>query len=95
VAIERLIASHPAVCAVAVIGMPDRALGERICAYVELKSGSSLSLEGLLSHLRGMGASVLQLPERLEIIDTIPLTKIGKTDKRALKEDVAKKLRPA
>lgn len=54
-----------------------------------------LSSEDLLFHLRGMGASVLQMPERMEIIDRIPLTNIGKADKRALKEDMGKKLGPA
>ena len=92
VAIERLIASHPAVRGVAVIGMPDRALGERICAYVALNEGSSLTFEALISHLRGKGASVLQLPERVEFIEAIPLTKVGKVDKKVLKEDIGKKL---
>ncbi|HOE17612.1 MAG TPA: AMP-binding protein [Syntrophorhabdaceae bacterium] len=92
IGIERLISSHPAVAEVAVIGMPDRELGERICAYVKLKEGASLSFEELVSYLKGIGASVLQLPERMEIIDAMPLTKVGKTDKKILKEDIAKKL---
>jgi len=93
VAIERLISSHPAVREVAVIGMPDKALGERICAYVALKEGAKpFSFEDLISHLKGVGASVLQLPERIEFIDAIPLTKVGKADKRALKEDIVQRL---
>jgi non-ribosomal peptide synthetase component E (peptide arylation enzyme) len=72
--------------------MPDKVLGERICAYVRLKEGATLTLEGLVTYLRGIGASVLQLPERLEIIDSIPLTKIGKADKKVLKEDIQRKL---
>ena len=92
IGIERLVSSNPAVADVAVIGMPDKALGERICAYVKLKDGASLSLEELVAYLRGIGASVLQLPERLELIDSIPLTKVGKADKKVLKEDIQRKL---
>ncbi len=93
--IERLIRTHSAVADAAVIGMPDKALGERICAYVQLKSGASLSLDELKTHLKGIGASVLQMPERLEFIDAIPLTNLNKADKKALKDDIKKKLAPA
>ncbi|MBN1626803.1 MAG: AMP-binding protein, partial [Deltaproteobacteria bacterium] len=92
VAIERMIISHPLIMDVAVIGMPDQVFGERICAYCTLKEGASLCFEDLIAYLKGIGASVLQLPERLEIIETIPLTKVGKADKKALKEDIRKKL---
>ena len=67
-------------------------LGERICAYVQLKAGTELAFEELIAYLRSIGASVLQLPERVEFIDTIPLTKVGKADKKALKDDIKKKL---
>jgi 2,3-dihydroxybenzoate-AMP ligase len=92
VGIERLISSHPNVADVAVIGMPDKALGERICAYVQLKEGTALPFEELITYLRNSGASVMQLPERVEFIERIPLTNIGKADKKALKEDIVKKL---
>jgi len=92
VGIERLISSHPGVADVAVIGMPDKTLGERICAYIQLKEGAVLAFEELIAYLRGSGASVMQLPERVEFIEKIPLTNIGKVDKKALKEDIGKKL---
>jgi non-ribosomal peptide synthetase component E (peptide arylation enzyme) len=90
--IERLIITHPGVEDVSVIGMPDKEMGERICAYIKPVSGAKPSFEEIVSFLKGKGASVLQLPERIEFIDSIPLTKVGKADKRALKEDINKRL---
>jgi non-ribosomal peptide synthetase component E (peptide arylation enzyme) len=92
VAIERLISSHPDIEEAAVIGMPDKVFGERICAYVSPKAGKTILFSDLIAYLKSIGASVLQLPERLEIIESIPLTKIGKADKKVLKEDIKKKL---
>jgi non-ribosomal peptide synthetase component E (peptide arylation enzyme) len=90
--IETLISSHPGVEDVAVVGMPDEELGERICAYVQLIPGTKLTFDKIISFLRGIGASVLQLPERIEFVDSIPLTKVGKIDKKALQKDIRKRL---
>ena len=92
VGIERLISSHASVADVAVIGMPDKNLGERICAYIQLKPRAALTFQELILYLKGIGASVLQLPERVEFIDSIPLTNIGKADKKVLQEDIKKRL---
>ena len=72
--------------------MPDKVFGERICAYVCLKAGKTITFSDLIAYLKSIGASVLQLPERLEVIECIPLTKIGKADKKVLKEDIKRKL---
>ncbi len=87
-----MIAAHPGVDAVAVIGMPDEVLGERICAYVQPRSGAELKSEDILSFLNSKGASLLQRPERIEFIDSIPVTKVGKVDKNALREDLKKRM---
>jgi 2,3-dihydroxybenzoate-AMP ligase/mycobactin salicyl-AMP ligase len=92
VGIERLIAAHSGVLDAAVVGMPDKDLGERVCAYIITKSGVKLTFDELIAFLKGSGASVMQLPERIEFIDSMPLTKIGKADKKLLKEDIIKKL---
>jgi 2,3-dihydroxybenzoate-AMP ligase len=47
----------------------------------------------LTAFLKGKGASVFLLPERIEIIDELPLTNIGKVDKKALRVDIAAKLK--
>jgi 2,3-dihydroxybenzoate-AMP ligase len=91
--VEGLIAAHPDVEDVAVIGMPDKELGERVCAYIRLKvRATKFSLEELSSFMQSKGASNLLIPERMEFLDEIPLTKVGKADKNALRKDVRNRL---
>jgi 2,3-dihydroxybenzoate-AMP ligase len=93
VEIEHLIITHPDVVAVGVIGVPDPEMGERVCAYIQPESGAKLSFEEIISFLRGKGASVVQLPERIEFVDSLPLTEAKKlVDKKALREDIKKKI---
>ena len=93
VEIEHLIITHPDVVAVGVIGVPDPEMGERVCAYIQPESGAKLSFEEIISFLRGKGASVVQLPERMEFVDSLPLTEAKKlVDKKALREDIKKKI---
>ncbi len=90
--VETLISGHPDVVLVAVIGMPDREMGERVCAYIQPRDGAKIDFAAIISHLKGLGASVLQFPERIEFVDAMPLTKVGKLDKRRLREDIESKL---
>jgi len=90
---EELIRRHPNVERVAVIGMPDPKTGERACAYVVPKRGKDLSFEEMVAFLKEQGAGVLLLPERLEIIDFLPETGVGKVDKKLLRKDIEKKLK--
>jgi 2,3-dihydroxybenzoate-AMP ligase len=90
--IETLISGHPEVVLVAVVGMPDPDMGERVCAYIQPRTGASLDFTTIISYLKGLGASVLQLPERIEFVDQMPLTKSEKVDKRSLREDIESKL---
>lgn len=86
--IERLISAHPDVAAVAVIPMPDPLMGEKVCAYIQPKSGFRLTFDDIIFYLKKQKASVLQLPERIEFIDAMPYTGTQKTDKRKLQEDI-------
>ncbi len=90
--IEELIRGYPAVQDVAVIGMPDEKLGERVCAYIQPTPGTKIAFEEIISFLKGKGASVLQLPERIECIEQIPVIKAGKVDKEVLREDIKRRL---
>ncbi|MFF7123458.1 AMP-binding protein [Streptomyces sp. NPDC008240] len=71
--IEDLLAAHPAVGDVAVIGLPDTERGELVCAVIEQPSGAEkLTLPAVVSYLRAEGLSVHKLPERLEVVDALP-----------------------
>ena len=89
---EVLISAHPDIEEVAVIGMPDKTFGEKACAYIKPRGDARPALEDIVAFLKSQGASVLQLPERVELISEIPLTRIGKYDKKALREDLNKRL---
>jgi len=90
--IENMMSGFPGIESVAVIGMPDPILGERICVYVQASRGATIEFYEVIKYLKALGASVLQLPERLEVIDALPLTKVGKCDKKALREDIKMRL---
>ncbi len=90
--VEDAVSEHPGVQQVAAVAMPDRILGERVCAYVVPKPGATLTLEALVEHLRRAKVSVNYLPERIEILDALPLSAVGKTDKNQLREDIKTRL---
>jgi 2,3-dihydroxybenzoate-AMP ligase/mycobactin salicyl-AMP ligase len=90
---EDLIRKHPSVDSAAVVGMPDPKLGERACAYVVTKPGKAFGFEEMITFLKTQGAGVLLFPERLELVDALPVTGVGKIDKKELRKDIEKKLK--
>jgi 2,3-dihydroxybenzoate-AMP ligase len=91
--IENLILSHPNVFNVAAVAMPDELLGERTCVFVILKRGSSLSFEELIAYLQEKQIAKYKLPERLELVQSFPLTSVGKVSKKDLRDEIARKLK--
>ena len=90
--VEELVSGHPRIRQVAAVGMPDPILGEKVCIFVTLKKGGPVSFEEILSYLRERKISVLYLPERMEVIEEMPLTNVGKVDKMRLREVIKGKL---
>ena len=88
--IENAIIGHPSVVTAAVVGYPDERLGERICACITLKDGSQApTLEELAALCREQGLARIKHPERLEVLDEMPLNPTGKILKRVLRERFA------
>jgi acyl-CoA synthetase len=79
--VEDYLAAHPAVHAVAVVGMPHPRLGETSCAVVVTKPGCELRLPELTAFLVEKGIARFKLPERLEVWPSLPTTSSGKIQK--------------
>jgi non-ribosomal peptide synthetase component E (peptide arylation enzyme) len=82
--IEELLVGFEEVAQAAVIGLPDERLGERMCACLVLVAGATLDLETAVARLKGMGLATYKLPERLEILESLPTTASGKIQKHEL-----------
>ena len=78
---------------VAVVAMPDPVMGERGCAFVVPTAGGSLTLDELKEFLLEKKIAKFKLPERLEIVQSFPLTSVGKVSKKALRERIASERR--
>ncbi|HEY4265254.1 MAG TPA: AMP-binding protein [Micropepsaceae bacterium] len=88
--IENLILSHPAVQNVACVPVPCPELGERMCACLVLQPGCTLTFDALIGFLETKEMAKIKLPERLLVLDALPLSNFGKVSKKTLSEMAAK-----
>ena len=72
--------------------MPDRVLGERACAFAQLRTGTALTFDDAIEFLKTKKLAIWQLPERLEIVDELPRGPGGKVLKSKLTQLVIAKL---
>jgi non-ribosomal peptide synthetase component E (peptide arylation enzyme) len=90
--IEGLLLSHRKIRSVALVSMPDPIMGEKVCAYVALNPGEGLTLEEMISFLKEKKIASYKLPERLEVLNELPLRGHQKVAKRELQKDLIQKL---
>ncbi len=88
VQVENLLCEHEDVAEAAVIGIPDKDLGERVCACIRLAPGCAADEEAIKSFMEKRGASRLLIPERFVFVEAFPTTQAGKLDKKALRKKV-------
>jgi acyl-CoA synthetase (AMP-forming)/AMP-acid ligase II len=81
--VERVLFLHPDVADVAVVGVPDRVLGEIGVAFVVAAPGARPELDALRGFCREVLADY-KAPDRLRLVEHLPVTSVGKVDKRAL-----------
>ncbi len=86
--VEEHMIAHPAVHAVAVVGIPHERLGEIGCAVVVLNTGHTLTLPEVASFLDARGVARFKVPERLEIWPSLPTTPSGKIQKFLIRKQL-------
>ena len=95
VEIESLLYRHPAIQLVAVVAYPDERLGERACAAVVPKPGQTIDLPAVVEFLKSHHVALQYIPERLEVLASMPATPSGKIQKFRLREMLAAAARSA
>lgn len=86
--VEEVLSSHPALAAVAVVGIPDVEWGEVVCAVVVLRPGASVTLAQLQEHCAASLAT-FEKPRRLECVDALPrTTATGQVQRTLLVEQI-------
>lgn len=91
--VEGFISMHPAVADAKLVAMPDPIYGEKACAYLVVRPGHRApEVKELAQFLIDKGLAKFKCPERIELIDAFPLTRVGKVDKPAMRALIAGKL---
>lgn len=84
--VEDLLDSHPKVLQSAIVPMPDPVLGEKACCFVTLRPGvDGATLEELVAYLAERNIAKMKFPERLVVVDEMPLTPTRKIIKSRLR----------
>ena len=83
--------SHPAISAVALVGLPDPLLGERSCAVL-VTDGTALQRRDLAQFLTARGLAAYKIPDRVVIRSNLPHTGVGKINKRLLRDEISNEI---
>jgi long-chain acyl-CoA synthetase len=83
--IEDVLLAHPAVAQAGVVGRPDQRLGEEVVAFVSLRPDAAATAEELTEHAR-QHLAANKYPREITIVPAVPLTSVGKLDRKKLRE---------
>jgi 2,3-dihydroxybenzoate-AMP ligase len=86
--VEAHLLAHPDIVEAALVALPDRALGEKPCAFV-VGRDTLPTTRALQAFLRGRGIADYKIPDRCIAIDALPRTPVGKIDKPTLRRLLA------
>jgi fatty-acyl-CoA synthase len=89
--IEEFLYTHPAIAEVQVFGVPDPRMGEEVCAWVQLRPGSSLTEDALKDFCRDR-ISHFKIPRYVRFVNEFPMTVTGKIQKFVMREVMSQEL---
>jgi long-chain acyl-CoA synthetase len=89
--IEDALVEHPAVQSAGVVGRPDAVHGEEVVAFVSLHPGAEVTGPELVQWSR-QRIGGYKYPREVSIVDAIPLTPVGKVDRKALRAALLEKV---
>jgi fatty-acyl-CoA synthase len=82
--VERTLTEHPSISSAAAIGVPDEKWGEMVTAFVVARPGQHVDVLEIQSYVKQVKGS-MYAPKEIVIMDSLPLTTVGKVDKKALR----------
>lgn len=91
--IEEVVAEHPQVDEVAVVGVPDEVYGERVAAFVVPRAGIEVDVAAVESHVRGVVAKH-KVPREWHVVQALPRNPSGKILKRTIRDNYVEQQSP-
>jgi cyclohexanecarboxylate-CoA ligase len=88
--VEDLLADHPGIAEIAVVGLPDDRTGERACAVIVPAGEPAPDVAGLLALLQSKGVAKFKAPEQVVIWDALPKNDAGKILKHQIRAVLTK-----
>jgi fatty-acyl-CoA synthase len=89
--IEEFLYRHPKIADVQIIGVPDAAYGEELCAWVRVKPGEHATAEEIQAFCRGQIAHY-KVPRYIRFVEAFPMTVTGKVQKFIMRETMIREL---
>ena len=83
--IETYLRRHKSIKDAAVLGLPDKNLGERTCAFL-ITGNDTITAADISKFLHDLGVAPYKIPDQIELVDCFPFTNVGKVDKKKLRE---------
>jgi cyclohexanecarboxylate-CoA ligase len=87
--VEDILAAHPQIAEIAVVGLPDARTGERACAVIVPRKPPGPTLASLSEFLDGLRVARFKFPEQVVLWDTLPKNDAGKVLKHQIRAALA------